>query len=184
MVLPINRPRGATWVTREHVFVDRVACPWLIRRFIDPDAKFEFVPWNTDVTSLEAKGMIPFDMESGKYTHRDAPTGELCSFEVLVQEFGLADDAALQIVARVVHGADVEADLDKIPEARGLKAISWGWRFNYAEDHEAIREGAKLYEALYTWARVRIVQERDAVKLKAMSSLERYHYLRAHVEAT
>lgn len=171
------RPRGAIWVTREHVFVDRVACPWLIRRFIDPDARFEFVPWDADVAALERAGKIPFDMPSGGFTHRARGGTEACTFEVLLDEFGL-DDPALREVAKVVHAADVDGALDTSPEARGLKALSWGWRFEFPDDHDAIREGAKLYDALYTWARVRAIQARDAANLETMTSLERYHHLR------
>src|SRR5581483_3215658 len=127
-------PRKAVWVTREHVFIDRVACPWLIRRFIDPEARFEFVAWNTDVKQLERAGKIPFDMATGRYTHRIRDGKEACTFEVLIEEFGLDGDSALQRVAAVVHAADVEKDLDAVPEARGLKAISSGWRFEHLND--------------------------------------------------
>jgi hypothetical protein len=173
------RPRGATWVTREHVFVDRVACPWLIRRFIDPEAAFEFVPWDARPAELERQGKVPFDMEGARFGHRRGADGrERCTFEVLVEEFGLGGDEALQRVARVVHAADVEGALDTCPEARGLKAVSWGWRFTFPDDHDAVREGAKLYDALYTWARVQMVQERDQAALQRMSSRERYDHLR------
>lgn len=175
-----SRPKGATWVTREHVFVDRVACPWLIRRFIDPDARFEFVAWDADARTLEREGKIPFDIPGCRFTHRPRADGkEACTFEVLVEEFGLQRDPALRKVAEVVHAADVEGDLAASPEAAGLKAISWGWRFLHVDDHAAIREGAGLYEALYLWARVQLVQERDRDELRSMTSLERYRYLRA-----
>lgn len=175
----MERPRGAIWTTRQHVFVDRVACPWLIRRFIDPEARFEFVAWDADAEALQRAGRIPFDMPGATYTHRRGPDGrERCTFEVLLEEFGLAGDPALARVAEVVHAADVEGALATSPEGPGLKAISWGWRFEFPDDHEAVREGAKLYDALYTWARVRLVQERDRELLAKMSSLERYHHLR------
>lgn len=174
-------PKGATWVTREHVFVDRVACPWLIRRFIDPAARFEFVPWAAKPQDLEAQGKVPFDMDGARYGHRAGPGGERCTFEVLVEEFGLGSDPALAKVAQVVHAADVDGALDEVPEARGLKAISWGWRFLYLDDHEAVREGAKLYDALYTWAKVALLQERDAARLAKMGSQERYRFLRERV---
>lgn len=178
-----TRPRGATWVTREHVFVDRVACPWLIRRFIDPEARFEFVAWNSDANALEVLGKIPFDMEGATFGHRRGlHGGERCTFEVLVEEFDLGTDEALRKVAEVVHAADVDGELDSCQEASGLKAISWGWRFNFPDDREAVREGAKLYDALYTWARVSLLQERDRAALARMSSMERYEHLRRELQ--
>ncbi|MHB8605731.1 MAG: chromate resistance protein ChrB domain-containing protein [Thermoplasmatota archaeon] len=201
-------PRGATWVTREHVFVDRVACPWLIRRFIDPAARFEFVAWDAQGATYDRAGKITFDMDGARFGHAKGADGrERCSFETLIDAFGLAspdraagerpgavraqakpehepahaDAAALARVARVVRAADVDGAIDDEPEARGLKAISWGWRFNFLDDHDAIREGAKLYDALYTWAKVRDAQERDAAALAKLSSRERYEHLRAAV---
>jgi hypothetical protein len=175
MCSPFHR---RTWVTREHVFVDRVACPWLIRRFIDPEARFEFVPWDAKPEELERQGKVPFDFPGARFGHRRTPEGERCTFEVLVHEFGLTGDAALARVAEVVHAADVEGELERSPEARGLKAVSWGWRFLYPDDHQAVQEGAKLYDALYLWARLQSVQERDRAALAKMGSQERYHHLR------
>lgn len=172
------RPKGATWVTRQHVFVERIACPWLIQRFIDPDARFEFVPWDADPRELEAQGTVPFDMEGARFGHRTMADGTtLSTFEVLLSEFGL-DDPALAKMAEVIHAADIKGELDTVPEARGLKAIHWGWRFNHLDDHEAVREGSRIYDALYTWARYELLRQQEGSHLDAMEPLERYRYLR------
>ena len=120
------------WITREHVKVDRVACPWLIRKFIDPEAEFLFVPAADVATVAEREGATPFDTQGAKLGHRDGN----CSFETIIEEYGLlARDPALGRMAAIVHGADVSADLDRVPESRGLKAIAEGFGLVYADDN-------------------------------------------------
>src|SRR6266700_1976485 len=117
------------WITRENANVDRIACPWLIRRFIDADAEFLFVP-------------------GAKYTHRDGK----CSFDVLVEEFGLAADAALVRLAEIVHAADVSADRDSSPEGPGLYAIAHGFALLHGtKDHAKLELETPMYDALYAW---------------------------------
>jgi len=136
------------WITREHVKVDRVACPWLIRKYIDPDAEFLFVP-AADVDAVAARdGATPFDTQGAKLGHRDGK----CSFETIIEEYGLLDrDPALARMAEIVHGADVSADLDLIPESRGLKAIAEGFGLIHNDDHKILEAEFPLYDALYAW---------------------------------
>src|SRR6266705_3345266 len=112
----------AKWVTRERPKTDRIACPWLIKKFIDPDAEFLYVPADDVLAVAERKGAHSYDAAGAQYTHRDG----LCSFEVLVEEFGL-DDPALHLLARIVHGADVADDRDATPQSLGLLAVAEGF---------------------------------------------------------
>jgi hypothetical protein len=135
------------WVTRERPKIDRVACPWLITRFIDPAARFLFVP-AAEVSAVAARtGAIPFDVEGVELTH----DGPLCSFDAILKKYRLTDPA-LQELAVIVRGADT-ARLDLAPQAAGLLAISLGLSHNFADDHEQLRHGFVLYDALYAWAR-------------------------------
>jgi hypothetical protein len=136
------------WITREHVKVDRVACPWLIRKYIDPDAEFLFVP-AAEVAAVAARqGATPFDTQGARLGHRDGK----CSFETIIDEYGLlARDPALARMAEIVHGADVSADLDRVPESRGLKAIAEGFGLVYPDDHAILAAELPLYDALHAW---------------------------------
>jgi len=136
------------WITREHVKVDRVACPWLIRKYIDPDAEFLFVPAADVAAVAEREAATPFDTQGAKLGHRDGK----CSFETITEEYGLlARDPALARMAQIVHGADVSADLDNVPESRGLKAIAEGFGLVYADDHAILEAEFPLYDALHAW---------------------------------
>jgi hypothetical protein len=136
------------WITREHVKVDRVACPWLIRKYIDPEAEFLFVP-AADVASVaEREGATPFDVGGAVLGHRDGK----CSFEAIIEEYSLLQrDPALAKMAEIVHGADVSADLDRVPESRGLKAIAEGFGLVYPDDHAILAAEFPLYDALHAW---------------------------------
>ena len=137
------------WVTREHPHTDRIACPWLIKRFIDQDAEIVYVPPGDVLSYAEREGAISFDAKDARYTHRDG----LCSFEVLVEEYKLGDDPALALVARVVHGADVSEDADATPQSRGLEAIARGFMDLGVDDQEQLRLELPVYDALYAWAK-------------------------------
>ena len=135
------------WITRERPKIDRVACPWLIRRFIDPDAEFLFVP-PSEVTAVAARtGAIPFDVEGVELSH----DGPRCSFDAFLAKYGL-DDPDLERLAVIVRGADTER-LDLAPQAAGLLAISLGLSRNFADDQEQLRHGFVVYDALYAWSR-------------------------------
>ncbi|MDO8358798.1 MAG: sulfurtransferase/chromate resistance protein [Devosia sp.] len=146
--IPKRNASGATvWVTRSRPKIDRIACPWLIRRFVDPGAVFLFVA----PPEVEAVGerfrATPFDIENVFWSHR----GELCTFDVMVAEFGLAS-AALERLATIVRGADTSRP-DLAPEAAGLLAMSLGLSRMFADDLEQLEAGILLYDALYRWAR-------------------------------
>jgi hypothetical protein len=134
------------WVTRAGAKTDRVACPWLIKKFIDPEAEFLFVPKEQVLEVARQQGGKSFDAPGADYTHR----GNQCSFEVLMEEYGL-DDSALRELAKIVHGADIAADLSIVPEAAGLKAIAEGFYLTCPDDHQKLELEFPLYDALYAW---------------------------------
>jgi rhodanese-related sulfurtransferase len=147
-VLPALDAAGrTTWVTRERPKIDRVACAWLIRRFVDPSAVFLFVPPSDVLAVAEAFAATPFDVEDVHWSHR----GELCTFDVMVEEFGLGT-APLRQLATLVRAADT-ARLDLAPEAAGLLAASLGLSRMYADDLAQLEAGLMLYDAFYRWCR-------------------------------
>jgi hypothetical protein len=136
------------WVTRENANVDRIACPWLIKRFIDPEAEFLFVPREQVLEVAGQHGGHTFDAPGAEYTHREGK----CSFDVLVEDFDLAGDAALVRLSQIVHAADVSEDIDSSPEGRGLSAIAHGFALLHGtEDHRKIELETPMYDALYAW---------------------------------
>ena len=147
--IPPRGPDGATlWVTRSRPKIDRIACPWLIRRFVDPGARFLYVA-PAEVPAVAARfGATPFDIEGDVFwSHR----GERCSFDTMVEEFGLATEPLLRL-ATIVRGADT-ARPDLAPEAAGLLAASLGLSRMYADDLEQLEAGMALYDAFYRWCR-------------------------------
>lgn len=135
------------WVTRKNASVDRIACPWLVRRFIDPDAEFLYVPASEVAAAAEREGAIPYDVSGVELGHVDGR----CSFESIIVKYGLKDPA-LDRLALIVHGADVSADEAITPQAAGLKAIAHGFAMLHGEDdHLKIRLETPLYDALYAW---------------------------------
>ena len=140
------------WVTRENAAVDRIACPWLVRRFVDPKAEFLFVPASEVEQRVRDEGAIPFDVPNVELGHVDGR----CSFESIVRKYGLEHDAALAAVARIVHGADISGDDRGAPESAGLRAIAEGFRQMLGKDDTRKLElEFPLYDALYAWARPR-----------------------------
>jgi hypothetical protein len=139
------------WVTREHPKTDRIACPWLIRHFIDPDAEIVYVPPDQVLEYAEHEGATSFDAPGAAYTHRDGK----CSFETLVDEYGI-DDPAIGLMANVIHGADVAEDRDATPESRGLLAIADGFALLGVDDQRQLELELPVYDALYAWARQQI----------------------------
>jgi hypothetical protein len=137
------------WVTRSHVHVDRVACPWLITRFVDNEAEFLFVPKNQIDRVAKETGAIPFDAPGVELGHKDGR----CSFEAILAKYDLKD-AALARLARIVHAADVAADIDQDPLARGLEAMATGFSLRYPNDEENLLHQFELYDALYAWCRL------------------------------
>ena len=143
------------WVTRERPKTDRIACPWLIAKFIDPDAEFLYVPADRVLEVAEQENAISFDAPEARYTHRDG----LCSFEVLVEENAI-DDPAVRLLARVVHGADVAEDRDATPQSRGLLAIADGFHLLDLPDHRQLELSLPVYDALYAWCRREVEEGR------------------------
>ena len=136
------------WVTRENASVDRIACPWLIKRFIDPEAEFLYVPRDQVLEVAERERANSYDAPGARYTHRDGK----CSFDVLVEDFELLGDPALVRLAEIVHAADVSEDADSAPEGRGLSAIAHGFSLIHGtEDHRKIELETPMYDALYAW---------------------------------
>ena len=135
------------WITHERPKIDRIACPWLIRRFIDQNAEIIYVPFDAVKTQAEALGAIPFDVPDVEFTHH----GEYCTFDYFLQKYELKDPA-LQVLARIVRGADTDRH-HLAEEAPGLWAISAGLAHNVADDYLLLEKGMMLYDALYSWAK-------------------------------
>ena len=136
------------WVTRERVKVDRVACPWLIRKFIDPTAEFLFVPAEKVLGVAEGEGATPFDVPDVELGHH----GKECSFDALVKKYNLQSNPALVLLAKIVNGADTDNTLWNQPEAAGLNAIAEGFRhLGFKNDHEILGAEAIVYDALYAY---------------------------------
>lgn len=137
------------WVTREHVKVDRVACPWLIRKFVDPEAEFLFVPADRVMEVARQQDAIPFDVPGAELGHHEGR----CSFEAIVTKYEIADPA-IHMLAQIVHGADVANDLYGSPEAPGLKAVALGFAaLALRDDHEILVREFIVYDALYAYCR-------------------------------
>lgn len=139
------------WVTREYPRTDRIACPWLIRRFIDPDAEIVYVPADQVLAYAERGGATSFGAPGATHTHRDGK----CSFETLVEEYRI-DDPAVALLARIVHGADIAQDADATPQSRGLAAIADGFALLGLDDDRQLELELPVYDALYAWAQAQV----------------------------
>ena len=143
------------WITRERPKIDRIACPWLIQRFVDPAAEFLYVPRDDVLRVAEETGAIPYDVPNVELTH----VGELCTFDAILARYGLTDPV-LQQLAVIVRAADTDR-LDLAPQAAGLLAISLGLSANFADDHAMLAQGMVVYDALYSWCRTCQVETHD-----------------------
>ena len=139
--------RATRWITRERPKIDRIACPWLIRRFIDPRAEFLYVPTSTVLAEATRTNAIAYDIPGAPLEH----DGERCSFDAFISAFGL-EDPALDDLATIVRAADTGRP-ELAPQAHGLLAISLGLSHNFADDHAMLEHGFVLYDALYAWCR-------------------------------
>ncbi len=135
------------WVTRSRPKTDRIACPWLIRRFIDPDAEILYVPAGDVLAVAEAEGALSFDAPGARYDHSDGK----CTFEVLIDDYELGGDPALVRLARIVHAADIDTELHTDPAGPGLLAIGLGGLDVEADDHRLLERASFVYDALYAW---------------------------------
>jgi len=142
------------WITRSHVHVDRVACPWLITRFVDNEAEFIFAPPSQVMVIAEQTGAIPFDcMGKAEIDHHEGR----CSFESIIHKYELKDKALLRL-ADIIHAADVAQDIDKDPIARGLEAIAVGFSIRYPNDEENLSYQFNVYDSLYAWCRFQVAK--------------------------
>jgi len=142
------------WITRSHVHVDRVACPWLIKRFVDNEAEFIFAPPSQVMAIAEQTGATPFDcMGKAELDHHEGR----CSFESIIQKYELKDPALARL-AKIVHSADVAPDIDKDPIARGLEAIAVGFSVRYPNDEENLSYQFDVYDSLYAWCRLQVAK--------------------------
>ncbi|RPI27393.1 MAG: chromate resistance protein [Acidobacteria bacterium] len=144
------------WITRSHVHVDRVACPWLITRFIDSHAEFLFVPKSKVMEIAAKEGAIPFDTPGAELHHR----GDQCSFDAIIKDYELTDKALLRM-AKIVNAADTNR-LEADPLAAGLEAIAVGYSLRYPEDAENIERQFEVYDALYAWCRLDVARNQTA----------------------
>jgi rhodanese-related sulfurtransferase len=145
-----HKPAGADtrWVTRERPKIDRIACPWLLARFVDRDAEFLYVPPKQVRETAQARDAVPYDVPDVHFTHE----GDLCSFDAFIKHYRLGEDPALERLALIVRGADT-GKLDLAAQAPGLAAVSLGLSRIFPDDHEMLKHGMVLYDALYAWCK-------------------------------
>ena len=146
--LPATLGAPSRWITREHPKIDRIACPWLIRRFIDPLAQFLYVPSDQVTAAAAREKALPYDVPNVRISHRGTEA-ELCSFDALIADCAL-DDPCLHELAKIVRGADTGKP-DLTPQSAGLLAISLGLSVNFPDDHAMLEQGMIVYDALYAW---------------------------------
>jgi hypothetical protein len=149
------------WITRERVKVDRVACPWLIKKFVDHEAEFVFVPADQVMEEAKRLGAVPYDVKDVELGHH----GKECSFEAILKKYALVSDAALVLLGRIVNGADTDNTLYKQPEGPGLDAIAEGFRhLGYKDDHALNAAEWIVYDALYAYCQEMVRQEKPSGK--------------------
>jgi hypothetical protein len=159
------------WVTREHVHVDRTACPWLIKRFVDPNAEFVFVPAEKLEEIVSKEKAIPYDAPNVELGHH----GEKCSFDSIIEKYKILDPAVLEL-AKIVRAADTDR-LDSVPEAAGLEAIMTGIGVAAEDDHEANAKARIVYDALYTSGKLKIIREKHKNEIEKMERKQRREFL-------
>jgi hypothetical protein len=149
------------WITRERVKVDRVACPWLIKKFVDQEAEFVFVPADQVMGEAKRLGAVPYDVKDAELGHH----GKECSFEAILKKYALVSDAALVLLGRIVNGADTDNTLYKQPEGPGLEAIAEGFRhLGYKDDHALNAAEWIVYDALYAYCQEMVRQGKPSGK--------------------
>jgi len=163
------------WVTRERVHVDRVACPWLIKRFVDPKAEFIFVPVER-IDEVVKEGAIPFDAPGVELGHK----GDKCSFDAIIEKYGIKDPAVLAL-AKIVRAADTE-NKELAPESVGLDAVATGSMMIVKDDQEAIEKGRYVYDSLYAYSKLKLLHEKYKTELEKMDRKQRYAFLREKIK--
>jgi hypothetical protein len=164
------------WVTREYVHVDRTACPWLIKKFVDPQAEFIFVPTEKIEEAAKTQKAIPFDAPGVKLGHRNVK----CSFETIIEEYHLKDPVLTEL-AKIVHSADT-SDKELATEGIGLDAIMTGARFNAKDDYEAVEKAAYVYDALYSYCKFKLLREKYKNELAKMDRKQQSEFLRKKMQ--
>ena len=157
--LGIDGSVPGAWITRERPKIDRIACPWLVRRFIDPLATFHYVPAESVVAEAKTRNAIPYDIPGVQFSHR-GEHGERCSFDAMLDDFGL-DDPALRDLAVIVRGADT-GHPELTPQSPGLLALSLGLSANFPDDHAMLAHGMVMYDALYAWLKTARSEQHNA----------------------
>ncbi len=164
------------WVTRENVHVDRVACPWLIKRFVDPQAHFLFVQPDRITEVAEKDGAIPYDAKGVELAHH----GDKCSFDAIIEKYNLSDPALLEL-AKIVRAADTDK-FELAPESIGLEAIASGSMMFAKDDYEAIEKQSYVYDSLYAYCKLRIVKQKYAREIEKLEPKQRRAFLRGKVK--
>jgi hypothetical protein len=164
------------WVTREHVHVDRVACPWLIKRFVDSKAEFIFVPVEKIHDIVKKEGAIPFDAPGVELGHK----GDKCSFDAIIEKYEIEDPAVLEL-AKIVRAADSE-NKEMAPESVGLDAVATGSMMIVRDDREAIEKGRYVYDSLYAYCKLRLLRKKYKKKLEKMNRKQRYEFFREKIK--
>lgn len=161
------------WVTRSFPHVDRTSSAWLIKRFIDPQAEFVFINWPEEDIPADA---TPFDIKGVELGHHN----NKCTFETIIKKYNIKDSAVLKI-AELVHAADIEEDLDKVPEARGVRAIISGLRLAAKDDYEALELGFKIWDMLYAYYKYLELIDKYQDELTSMDRTQRLQFLREKI---
>ncbi len=159
------------WVTRSYPGVDRTASAWLIKKYIDPEAEFVFINWPDEEPKPEHG--TPFDIKGVELGHHD----NKCTFEVIMEKYGI-DDPYVKKIAEIVHAADIKGELDKVPEASGIKLLFRGLRFVTRDDYETIEVGMKIWDAIYAALKLADLEEKYRSELEKMSRIERLRFLK------
>jgi hypothetical protein len=167
--------KAMKWVTREYVHVDRTACPWLIKRFIDPEARFLFVPVEEINNVVQKEKAIPYDAPGVELGHH----GDKCSFDAIIEKYKIRDPAILE-VAKIVRAADT--DKTGAPEAPGLDAVMTGIAMSATDDHEAIMEAARVYDAFYIFCKLRLAREKYKSEIEKMDRKQRIEFLKKKLD--
>ena len=168
----IGRLNLLKWVTREYVHVDRTACPWLIKKFVDPEAEFIFVPAEKIEQVVREKNAVPYDAPGVELGHH----GNKCSFDAIIEKYKIKDPAILEL-ANIVRAADTDKT-DAAPEAAGLDAVMTGISIMAKDDHEAIEKAQPVYDAFYANCKLKLLREKHETELEKMDRKQRREFLR------
>jgi len=161
------------WITRQYVHVDRTACPWLIKKFVDPEAEFIFVPVEKIEETVEKEKAIPYDARGVELGHH----GDKCSFDAIVEKYEIKDPAVLEL-SKIVRAADTDK-MEAAPEAAGLEAVMTGFGVVSKDDYETIAKASPVYDALYTNCKLRLIREKYKAEIDKMDRKQRAEFLRS-----